>query len=190
MHALKNDQPLLDSSGSILMSHWIAQKVRDMRGRLPFGDYFTEGTLLVPAPKSSLMQKDTLWVPQRIAEALVSCGLGARTAPCLARTTAVPKSSSSSPENRPKPMEHYNSLSVQGNLTSSTEIVVVDDIITRGSTICGAANRLIEAFPDARIRAFAAMRTISNPSKFQNVVYPVVGTIRYREAQQDTLRNP
>jgi predicted amidophosphoribosyltransferase len=191
MYALKHDRPVIDSSSrSILMSQWIAQTIRDLKDNLPFGDYFTGETLLVPVPKSVLMQTDTLWVPQRITNAMMALGLAVRTASCLTRVAAVPKSASSSPENRPKPIVHYDSLEVQGNLTPTSEILIVDDVITRGATICGAANRLIEAFPDARIRAFAAMRTVSNPSEFQNPWQPTTGIIRYRETQQDTMRNP
>jgi hypothetical protein len=35
------------------------------------------------------------------------------------------------------------------------------------------ANRLVEAFPEARIRVFAAMRTISNSSEFETAYKPV-----------------
>lgn len=37
-------------------------------------------------------------------------------------------------------------------------IIIVDDVVTRGATIMGAAARLREAFPNARIRAFTIAR--------------------------------
>ncbi|MDA4132801.1 MAG: phosphoribosyltransferase, partial [Thaumarchaeota archaeon] len=70
------------------------------------------------------------------------------------------------------------------------ELLLVDDIVTRGATLLGAANRLAEAFPDARIRGFAAMRTVSNPSDFVDAYQPCTGTIRYREMTGDSLRRP
>jgi len=47
--------------------------------------------MLVPVPKSSLLLSGSLWVPQRIADALVEIGLGNRAFPILVRRIAVPK---------------------------------------------------------------------------------------------------
>lgn len=52
----------------------------------------------------------------------------------------------------------------------------------------GAVNRLIEAFPKASIRVFAAMRTISNPDEFSNIIEPCMGTISL--VGEDTFRVP
>jgi phosphoribosylpyrophosphate synthetase len=68
------------------------------------------------------------------------------------------------------------------------EILLVDDVVTRGATIVGAANKLHDAFPGARIRAFAAMRTISPPQTFSQIVCPCVGKIMLNG--QDTRRRP
>lgn len=62
--------------------------------------------------------------------------------------------------------DHFNSLEVQGVLEPPPEILLIDDVITYGSTVFGAANRLPEVFPGSRIRAFAAIRTVS-ASKFE-----------------------
>lgn len=58
------------------------------------------------------------------------------------------------------------------------EIVMIDDVITVGSTALGGAHRLAEAFPDARIRVFAAVRALANPGDFSNILAPRVGSIR------------
>lgn len=81
-------------------------------------------------------------------------------------------------------------MGVQGSLNSASDIVLIDDIVTRGATLLGAANRLHDVFPAARIRAFAAMRTSSDPSEFRALYEPCVGTITYREEQGDTMRRP
>jgi phosphoribosylpyrophosphate synthetase len=60
------------------------------------------------------------------------------------------------------------------------EILLIDDIVTRGATFLGAANRLIDALPHAHIRAFAIMRTISEPSAFVHIRDPRIGTIQLR----------
>jgi phosphoribosylpyrophosphate synthetase len=49
-------------------------------------------------------------------------------------------------------------MQVQKVLSEPSNILLVDDIITRGATLLGAASRLAEAFPKAEIRAFAVMR--------------------------------
>ena len=190
MLALKGDhfvdQPL------ILMSHWIARTVQQQMPRLAFAHFFTPTTVLVPVPSSSLMRPGTLWAPDRIAKALVANAIGREVVECLARVKPLRKAAMSDASSRPKPAEQYETISVQGAISEPkpNEIVLVDDIITRGATFLGAANRLVEAFPGARIRCFAAMRTISDPSEFKSLYDPVLGSIRYREETGDTLRRP
>jgi len=136
------------------------------------------------------MQPDTLWVPDRIATALAKMGIGREVVACLVRTTALRKAAWTDSSERPKPREHVDTIGVQGRISSPDEILLVDDIVTRGATLLGAANRLAEAFPAARIRAFAAMRTISDPSDFVATYEPSSGTIQYRDPTGDTLRRP
>jgi len=71
MRDLKNDSVLPSES---LMSTSIANTIRNRLGSYPFSDYFDENTLSVPTPKSSLPQKDELWVPQRITTAMANNG--------------------------------------------------------------------------------------------------------------------
>jgi len=188
MQALKRDQ-IVGNPPSILMSEWIAEKVKQKMAELPFASFFQPNTILVPVPKSSLMQPNTLWVPERIATALVSVGIGKQVASCLIRSKAVPKAALSSPSERPTAQQHYESITVQGILFKPDEIVLIDDVITRGATLLGCANRLADAFPQCRIRAFAAMRTISNSNEFENVYSPCIGTIDLY-ASGDTFRRP
>jgi predicted amidophosphoribosyltransferase len=187
MLALKRDQFV--NTPPILMSEWVAKAVQQKMAELPFASFFRQNTILVPVPKSSLMQPNTLWVPERIATALVATGLGKQVASCLIRTKAVPKAASSSPSERPTAIQHYESISVQGSLSKPDEILLVDDIVTRGATLLGAANRLAEAFPQSHIRAFAAMRTISSQNEFENLYAPCTGTIDLYETG-DTFRRP
>jgi len=187
MIALKKDGFVGDPP--ILMSQWVAQTIQRNRTTLPFGSFFQPNTILVPTPKSSLMRPNTLWVPERIATALVRAGLGKEVASCLVRARPVPKAALSAPNERPTTVEHYDSMRVQGRLSEPDEIVLVDDVITRGATLLGAANRLTDVFPQTRIRAFVAMRTVSNQDEFDKVYAPYVGTIELRESG-DTLRRP
>ena len=188
MRIIKNDSFVEDPP--VLMSNWISSTMERRRSELPFGSFFRTNSVLVPLPRSSLLQPDSLWVPERIANALVKRGFGERVMPCLARTRAVRKSATSQANQRPTPTEHFASLTVQGKLELAEDIVLIDDIVTRGHMIIGAANRLLEAFPSARIHAFAAMRTISDWTDFSHIYDPLIGRIEYREAYDDCLRRP
>jgi hypothetical protein len=173
----------------ILMSEFIAKSVQEKMAALPFASFFGPNTMLVPAPKSSLMQSGTLWVPERIATALVKRGIGKGVSSCLVRTTAVPKAAYCAPQARPTAADHYASICVQGGLAEPDEILLIDDVVTRGATLIGAANRLTDAFPKTRIRAFAAVRTISNENEFKKIYDPCVGTIDLWDTGE-TYRRP
>lgn len=57
-----------------------------------------------------------------------------------------------------------------------TRVLLVDDVVTRGATLLGAASRIKEAFPDCEVRGFALVRTESFDEVTQ-VRDPRVGTI-------------
>lgn len=171
------------------MSAWVAQRVQEQLRSLPFQGFFGPYVTLVPAPKSSLMQPGTLWVPHRLAHALARAGLGKAVDACLERAAAVLKAALSEPERRPTAHQHYDSLRVTPGLATPTEILLVDDVVTSGATLLGAASRLRQAFPGARIRAFAALRTISNPVEFCGLVDACVGKIELL-SNGKTMRRP
>lgn len=187
MRKLKDDEHV--ESPKVLMSDYIADGIRRDIEKLPFSGCFTKNSILVPAPNSSLTGSGTLWIPQRLAEALVRKGLGRSVETCLRRIKPLRKAAKSSPKNRPKAIEHCNSMDVQRPLYEIDEILLVDDVVTRGATLLGAANRLADAYPKARIRAFAGMRTISNPLEFVNIVDPIMGKITLG-GDGNTFRRP
>ena len=186
-NVLKTDQPILDPP--VLMSEFVADDIRRNLLSLSFSRFFTENTVLVPTPKSSLIQPGTLWVPQRIARALHNRGLGRAVVECVNRKVAVRKSQTSPKQERPKASEHYASMEVLNVLSEPpSEILLIDDIVTRGATLLGAANRLRDAYPSAVIRAFTVMRTMSPPFVFSNWYAPCTGSIELRGA--DAFRKP
>jgi predicted amidophosphoribosyltransferase len=187
MLAVKSDSFVGDPP--ILMSNWIARTLSQNISELPFGSFFQQGTVLVPVPKSSLMRPNTLWVPSRIASAIFGVGLAERVSTCLSRIKAVPKAATSHPKERPKPADHYKSISVQKSMVSPEKILLIDDVITRGSTLLGAANRLSDVFPNTPIHAFAAVRTINSPQEFSQIFDPCIGKVTLR-LSGDTIRRP
>jgi len=57
MIALKNERFVEDPTNAkvVLMSEWVAETIKRDRATLPFSSFFQPNTILVPAPKSSLM---------------------------------------------------------------------------------------------------------------------------------------
>jgi len=135
--------------------------------------------VLVPVPKSSLFKEGSLWVPEQIANSFVRSGLGGRSARLLARTRAIAKAATSLSSGRPRhtALEHLQTLAVQTELRSVEEIVLIDDVVTTGSTLLGCANKLLESYPSSLIRGFAVMRAVSNPVDFKQTLDPIVGAI-------------
>ncbi|CDI05451.1 phosphoribosyltransferase [Candidatus Nitrosotenuis uzonensis] len=186
-NAVKNDLFVSNNSDSKLTSELIADEIAKNSTVSPFNDYFKPDVILVPIPRSTLMQPGTLWVPKRLASALSARNLG-KIFECLERATPLPRTSKSNAADRPKAVDHYNTMSVQTILSEPSEILLVDDVVTRGATAIGAANRLTEAFPNARIRLFAALRAVSPPDIFKNIYDPRLGIIDLRGDQ--TYRRP
>ena len=150
---------------------------------------FGPDVCLVPVPRSKLPASGDAWVPLQLALALRDAGLAGETLPLLQRRIALPKAATSPPSLRPLPEAHASSFAVEAQLLRSSRLLLVDDIVTRGATLLGAASRLNEAYPSTPIAGFAAMRTISSPDDFHGLLDPVVGEITLRP-QGDTLRRP
>lgn len=172
----------------VIISEYISNYIKKEMGNLPFRDFFDNHPILVPVPNSSKRDKDTLWVPHRLATALHKCGLGTSVLTMLERKTALRKAAWSPAKDRPKAIEHFNSLEVQHVLSEPKRILLIDDLVTRGATLLGAANKLFEIYPWAEIRAFTAMRTMSDPNDFRELLDPCTGHIYLKG--EETQRIP
>lgn len=166
-----------EDKDSIPMSTYVANTLSRNLSTLPFADFFGDYTILVPVPSSSITPPGGLWVPKRIAEAMVSLGIGDDVVTLLKRSSSVPKSSYSSPAKRPSPSTHYDSLTVERSITDITNVILIDDVITRGSTMIGCANRLLDEIPGIKVRGFGAIRTMSYATNFVNWYDPVKGSV-------------
>lgn len=157
--------------------------------QLPFRGFFDPDAVLVPIPRSNVMREGDLWVAKEICKSLERNRLG-KTYKLLLRGKSLRASSRSSPEERPTPFEHYQSLDLVTKLTAVQRVVLVDDFITRGHTALGSAWRILDGYPDAEIVVFALVRTVSNPAEFRSLIDPREGTIEYRPDIGDALRRP
>src|SRR5438132_5972585 len=189
MVAVKQDQFVQTGARRIPMSEFVSETVEQSLDRLPFSRLFAGKPVLVPTPSSSLKKPDSLDVPIRIATALMKKKLGNDVAECLVRVKPLPKSATSAAASRSTVAQHFDSFEVQGTLTKPESILLVDDVVTRGATLLGAANCLVESSPDAKVAAFVALRAVSNPSEFKGVREPVIGSITL-QANGGTMRKP
>ena len=163
----------------------VHQQVVD-QGRFP--GLFGRDVILVPVPCSRPSVASTAWSATRLAMVLQQCGLAAAVWIGLMRRHAVQKSATAPDGGRPSVWEHYESLSVEGSLATATRLLLVDDVVTKGRTLLGAAMRLREVFPESEVRAFALMRTMGLVPEVMQLLEPCQGESRW--AGEDAHREP
>lgn len=157
-----------------LKSHVKAGRIETIRKAVSFcndlepneyNEFLNSNVTLVPIPGSSLFLEGAVRPPALISQALYEAGLAYNVADILYRDHAVPKSSNFfTSDERPLFTTHYNSFRLRTSLHITQDITLVDDILTMGRTAYGAALRLIEAYPNAKIRLFSLQRTPYNKS--------------------------
>ena len=103
--------------------------------------------------------------------------------PCLERKTAVAKAATTDAANRPKARDHLDSLGLRDPLALPARLTLVDDVITRGAQLFGAAWRIWRVRPDIDVRAFVVIRTISASKDFVSISAPCTGLIKWRDEQ-------
>ena len=144
--------------------------------------------ILVPIPNHALRTRHGVWAAASLADVMVTEGLAAAVVPCIERVTPIRKSAYCSPGMRSSPREHYDTMAVQsqGLLRDVSRIVMVDDLVTTGSTFSGAAACLREVFPQVSIWAFGLART-AEMLRWKDAV---VGIIRTSADGDSVERNP
>jgi predicted amidophosphoribosyltransferase len=145
--------------------------------------------VLVPVPRSGLPQRGMLWPALELARALLARGFGASIVDCLRRVHPVPKAAIAAPRDRPRAQTHCDSLSVSDPMTIPAEVTLVDDVITRGAQMMGAAQAIWAVRADVIVRGFAVIRTISRPEDFKSIASPCSGQIDVRRSG-DCFRSP
>lgn len=144
---------------------------------------------LVPCPRSSPLVEGALWPGRLIAEELVRAGLGKQVLLLLDRVEAVPKSSFQARGDRPNARRHYDTMRATADFAATSRITVVDDFVTKGNTLLGAASRLAEVCSAAAIAAFALVRTKGLQPEVADLVEPCVGRI-WQRYENEADREP
>lgn len=141
------------------------------------------GNVLVPVPGHARRVEGGLWVAERICHALVGEGLGSRVEVLVERIESTIQSSKvRSASERPSPRIHYQTMRVRPVLEKPERILLVDDVVTRGSTLIGSATRLQEMLPGVEIAGFALARVEETDlEKTADMLSPKMETARYSE---------
>ncbi len=129
----------------------------------------------VPMPRSAPLVRDAVWASQSICISLVQSHLGRDWQPLLERVSVCEKSATAAQGKRPVPSRHFDTMRATGSTVQPTSIVMVDDVITHGSTFIGAAARLRALYPNVPIAAFAIART---DHSFTEIRQPCLGEIQ------------
>jgi predicted amidophosphoribosyltransferase len=167
---------------------YVASVHQEVDRKRRFCGFFNEHTLLVPIPNSPSPTRTSFWVARRLALTLQEAGLAEDVWTGLRRVSSVERSSSAWMWERPTVQQHYRSFAVIPSPRPPAEIVLVDDVITKGRTLVAAAMRLQEAFPKADIRAFALVRTMGLILDVERLFDPCEGVIRWNGT--DAYREP
>lgn len=139
---------------------------------------FANTPLLVPIPRSAPLVAGALWPAKALCEALIVAGVAQQMEPLLERVVAVPKSSHAAPGQRPGIQLHFDSMTAAHSLLVTHGIVLVDDVLTKGTTALGAEKRLRTIFqPSVPISLFAAVRTMGLVPDVERILDPAVGQV-------------
>jgi predicted amidophosphoribosyltransferase len=163
--------------GAETAAAFVARRLREMAPAF-ITDFLGVDVALVPVPRSSLRRVDALWPPLEIANELRAQGFGSRVIECLDRRHAVTKAATAASNERPKAKQQFESLALKNPLDLPAQVVLIDDVITRGAQLLGAAWCIWSQRPDVTVRGFAVVRTISNPADFSTIADPCVGHVR------------
>jgi hypothetical protein len=168
----------------------VRQQVAD---RSPLAGFLCPTHVLVPVPGSAPTVAGAMSVAEHLAAALIAEGLGRCIWNGLHRDRAVRKSATAARGSRPTVDTHYDSfaidsLGVEPHVARASQVMLIDDVVTKGRTLLAAAARLQDAFPNADIRAFALLRTMGTTSGVSRLLDPCVGEIAWWAG--DAHRNP
>jgi hypothetical protein len=132
---IQNKQDRLDVSGIPIVRQVVERIMARLGDRA--ADGFESHPMLVPVPRAGLMKPRTVW----------------------RRAVAVEKSAGAS--SRPSLQAHVDSLAIQANLRPPSRIVIVDDVVTSGTTMMACATKVALAYPSIPVSGFALARVQS-----------------------------
>jgi hypothetical protein len=139
-----------------------AERIRAFVDQGLFASFFGDDVTLIAVPGRAPLAPGAVSRTQQLCFALMDQRLARDAQPLLERTRPVPKSAYAAPGERPSAEDHFATIAVGRAIAAPGRILLVDDVVTRGATLRGAASRLRDSFPESEIRAFALVRTESH----------------------------
>ena len=162
-------------------SEYIGAQIQTMLQELSFSEYFDNDITIVPCPNSSEYDEKRVDVTECICNALIQNNLGDRISKILKRIKFLPKAANSRDQkDRPDVKEQLESLEVIKILQEPKKILLVDDVITTGSALFTAVNKIQKKYPNSKIYAFAVVKAINSLPEFKNFIDPHTGYIHQR----------
>jgi len=129
--------------------------------------------ILVPVPRSTPLAQNAVWPALQIAEALVAKAIGHLVIPALLRSAPVRRSTGARYiGDREPPLRHYETISPVVSWirmqAEPAQFVLVDDVVTTGSTLIACASQISRVSPRSTVSAFAVARaerdkSLTNP---------------------------
>ena len=130
------------SAAGIALRVFAARRLAEERPDDLFREIFDRVPLLVPVHRSSLRVEGGIWPALNIASALARAGVGCGVLTALERIAPIAKSAFAARGSRPRPIDHYETIRATRLVTDRPELCLVDDVVTKGSTLIAAASRL------------------------------------------------
>jgi hypothetical protein len=162
-------------SNDVRLFQQIAEHIEQLVASGEFPQFFGSDVVLIPVPGHAPLAPGAVSTAERIATALAKRGLGT-VSPVLKRTTRVTKSAWARGADRPRALQHFDTITMEQSLIKPERIVLIDDFVTRGATFLGAGSRVQSEIADAEIKAFALVRSITD-GEIEAIREPAVGTI-------------
>lgn len=184
---LKANRVVVPASRTTAAEYLVSRIAPDQPGS-PLTEFFRPTDAMVPVPTSAVSKPGTVWPALEIAKALVAAGFGCEVVQMLGRSQPMRKSAYAPVGDRPTIDEHLESLSVHGSVAVGDRLVLVDDLVTKGTTLLACAMALRKIAPTREVVAFAAMRTLGLQPEIDRIAEPVVGQVRFHNG--DVEREP
>ena len=163
----RGDPKLLTNLATTVLEREDAAVVRDC----------LSGSILVPIPRSTPMVPGAIWPSRAICDALLDAGLADGIVEGITRATPVTRSATANAKDRPSPLTHFESLESSFDLLGPQRLVLVDDVLTKGSTSAGCAMRASEGVAEREVSVFSVFRTLGFQPNIERVVNPSSGTV-------------
>lgn len=119
-----------------------------------------QGCHLVPVPSSGVTEEGAYWSGQALAEALVAVGIGSKVGLYVRRASAVKKSHRArSQAERTTVAGHIESMEAVMAAPRTRPLLLVDDVLTTGTTVIAVQQLLRRAGHTAAIGVLTAAHT-------------------------------